>query len=85
MNVAESLPAGTKTEDGTVAAELPELSVTLVPPEPAGPLSVTVPVDEAPPNTLVGFKVNDERVAGVTVSVAFSVWLARVAWITALV
>ena len=83
VNVAENLPAATKIDDGTVAAGLPEMSETLVPPAPAGPLRVAVPAEDVPPNTLVGFNVRDVRVAGVIVSVAFSVWLARVAWITA--
>jgi hypothetical protein len=45
------------------------------PPEGAAPLNLTVPVEEFPPVTLVGFKLKDERVggggaAGVTVSEA---------------
>jgi hypothetical protein len=69
-------PAATVTLEGTVAAVVLLLeSVTCAPPVGAGPLSVTVPVEEFPPVTLVGFSVTDERVcgggdAGVTVSEA---------------
>src|SRR5207249_4273925 len=49
-------------------------SATCAPPAGAGPLSVTVPVDDcAPPVTLVGFKVSEETVGsggGITVSEA---------------
>jgi len=43
-------------------------SATCAPPAGAAPLSVTVPVEEVPPGTLVGFKVRDERVTGPTVT-----------------
>ena len=40
-------------------------SATCAPPVRAGPLSVTVPVDDCkPPTTFVGFRLNDERVGG---------------------
>ena len=68
------LPAGTVTLEGTVAAALLLESVTCAPPAGAGPLSVTVPVDDCtPPTTLVGFNVSEETVGrggGVTVSEA---------------
>ena len=69
-------PAATVTLEGTLATVVLLLeSVTCAPPVGAGPLSVTVPVDEFPPVTLVGLSVNEESVgagggAGVTVSVA---------------
>src|SRR5437879_12164695 len=67
-------PAGTVTLAGT-AATLGLLleSETTVPPVGAGPLRVTVPVEDCvPPITLVGLSVSDERVTpgGVTVSEA---------------
>jgi hypothetical protein len=34
---------------------------TVAPPVGAAPLSVTVPVDEAPPVTLAGFRVTDDK------------------------
>jgi hypothetical protein len=76
VKVALLAPAATVTLEGTLAAVvLPLESVTCAPPGGAGPLSVTVPVEEFPPITLVGFSVSDVRVgggggAGVTVSEA---------------
>ena len=76
VKVALVAPAGTVTPlDGTLAAAILLLeSVTWAPPAGAGPLSVTVPVEDCkPPTTLVGFSVSDERgggVEGVTVSAA---------------
>jgi hypothetical protein len=66
-------PAGTVTLAGTLAAPLLLESATWAPLEGAGPLSVTVPVEDcAPPTTLVGFSVREETVGrggGVKVSV----------------
>jgi hypothetical protein len=76
VKVALLLPAGTITLEGTPAAPLLLESVTCAPPAGAGPLSVTVPVDDCtPPTTLLGFNVSEETVGrttgtGVTVSVA---------------
>ncbi len=68
-------PAGTVTLEGTVAAPVLLLERrTWAPPAGAGPLSVTVPVEDcAPPTTLVGFSVSEETVGGVTVSEAVRV------------
>src|SRR5438477_8143888 len=56
VKVALVLPAGTVTLEGTLAAALLLESVTSAPPAEAGPLSVTVPVEDpkGPPTTLVG-------------------------------
>src|SRR6266567_8466109 len=63
VKVALVAPAGTVTLKGTVAAVVLLLeSVTCAPPAGAGPLSVTVPVEEFPPVTLVGFSETEERV-----------------------
>ena len=76
VNVALVAPAGTATLEGTLAAALLLESATCAPPVGAGPLSVTVPVEDCtPPITLVGFSVSEEREgaggeAGVTVSEA---------------
>ncbi len=74
VNVALVAPAGTVTLEGTLAAPLLLASATCAPPAGAGPLSVTVPVEDCTlPITLVGFSVSEERVGsggGVTVSVA---------------
>ena len=76
VKVALALPAGTVTMDGTLAAPLLLESMTCAPPAGAGPLSVTVPMEDCtPPTTLVGFKVSEETVTGggVTVSEAVRV------------
>jgi hypothetical protein len=65
VNVALLAPAVTVTLEGTLAAPLLLESITSAPPLRAGPLSVTVPVEDcAPPVTLVGFTVSEERVGG---------------------
>jgi hypothetical protein len=65
VNVALLAPAVTVTLEGTLAAPLLLESITCAPPLRAGPLSVTVPVEDcAPPVTLVGFSVSEERVGG---------------------
>jgi hypothetical protein len=80
VNVALVAPAGTVTLEGTLAALLLLARVICAPPAGAGPLKVTVPVEDcAPPTTLLGFRVSEETVgsaagAGITVRVAD--WLA---------
>ena len=76
VKVALALPAGTVTLNGTLAAPLLLESMTCAPPAGAGPLSVTVPVEDCkPPTTLVGFSVSESTVTGggVTVSEAVRV------------
>src|SRR6266699_1188108 len=60
-NVAVVAPAPTVTLGGTLAAPLLLESATCAPPVGAGPLNVTVPVEEFPPVTLVGFSISEER------------------------
>ena len=66
VKVALVAPAGTVTLEGTLATVVLLLeSVTWAPPAGAGPLRVTVPVEDCkPPTTLVGFSVSDDRVGG---------------------
>ena len=63
VNVALLAPAATVTLAGTVAVDVLLLErETAAPPVSAGPLSVTVPVEDCPPPvTLVGFSVSEER------------------------
>lgn len=68
--VAVVAPAGTVTELATVADEPLEASVTTIPPVGAGPVRVTVPVDEAPPTTVVGLRVKALTVGALTVKIA---------------
>src|SRR5258708_5037060 len=73
VKVALVAPTGTVTLEGTLAALLSLDSATCAPPGGAGPLSVTVPVEDCrPPMTLVGFRFKEETVGsggGVTVRV----------------
>jgi hypothetical protein len=65
-NVALVAPAGTVMLEGTLAAPLLAASATCTPPVGAGPVNVTVPMEEFPPATLVGFRESEdgERDAG---------------------
>src|SRR5258706_4248167 len=72
LKVALVGPAGTITLEGTLAGLLLLESATCAPPAGAGPLSVTVPVEDVPPITPVGLSVSEETVGrggGVTVRV----------------
>ena len=62
VNVPLVYPAMTVTLDGTVAADALLERLTTAPPLAAGPLRVTVPVDEDPPLTLVGLSVSADSV-----------------------
>ena len=61
-------PASTFTEAGTLAAALSLESPTELPPEGAGPVNVTVPVEDVPPITLVGFRTTEKITGGLMVS-----------------
>jgi hypothetical protein len=70
VNVADVLPAATVTVAGTDAtAGLALARVTPMPPVGALPLSVTVPVELAPPVTVAGLRETVESTGGFTVKV----------------
>jgi hypothetical protein len=75
VNVAVAVPAATVTLAGVVALALLLDSVTVIPAAGARPVKVTVPVEEKPPVTAVGFMVTLLRAAGLTVRVAVRVAL----------
>ena len=71
VKVAVVLPAGTVTLASTVATDVLLLvRVTTAPPDGAGPVKVTVPVDEVPPFTEAGLRLTEVSAAAVTVKVA---------------
>ena len=70
VNVAEVVPAATRTEEGTDAAALPLDKATVVPLVPAGRVSLMVPVELVPPATELGASVMDWSNAGVIVNLA---------------
>jgi len=61
VKTAELAPAFTVTLGGTIAALLLLASVTTIPPAGAGPVNVTVPCDEVPPFTVVGFSLSADK------------------------
>ena len=71
VKVAVVAPAATVTLAGNCAAAVLLLvRVTTAPLDGAGPVKVTVPVEEVPPITDVGLCLTDVSVAAVTVTVA---------------
>ena len=69
-NVVELAPPGMRTEVGTVTPDPFTESATLIPPAPAGPFKVTIPVAEFPPTTGFGDTATLIRAGGLIVSVA---------------
>ena len=70
LNVAVFCPEATVTEAGTLAELVLLESETKAPPLPAGPLRVTVPVEELPPITELGLIAIETRLEEVIVRVA---------------
>ena len=68
LKVVDVIPAGIVTVLGTVAFAFEVDSWTTSPPAGAGPVRVTVAVEDAPPVTLVGFRAIDKRVDGLIVN-----------------
>jgi len=82
VKVTEFMPGGTVTVPGSVAVEELLCNVTTVPPDPACPVKVIVPVEELPPLTDVGFKLKVESTASVIVNVAVGDFPLRLAVMT---
>jgi hypothetical protein len=77
-NVALVAPAATVTLAGTWAAVVLLLDrETAAPPVGAAPLSVTVPVDDVPPVTLVGFRDTEDNDGPDEVPAAFKATIAE--------
>lgn len=74
VNVAEVAPCATVTVAGIVAAALLDASVTTLPPAGAGAVRVTVPVDDAPPATVAGFR-ETLLTASVVLNRKLSIWV----------
>lgn len=68
--LAEVAPAETLTEAGTSTSEEELEMVTTRPPDGAGPLSSSFPVEEPPGLTLSAFNFIGDNVGGLTVTVA---------------
>jgi hypothetical protein len=83
--VAVALPASTVTDVGTVAEAALDDSDTTMPPDGAGPVRVTVPVELVPPNTVFGLNASpvEASVGGVTATDAVLVLPPSVAVIVA--
>jgi len=76
-------PAGTVTVGGTCAAAFELVTVTVIPPAGAIPVSITVAVDAPPPVKVVGLSVRVDITGGLTVSFAVLVTLPLAAEIVA--
>jgi len=83
VNVVLIVPAAIVTLAGTVAAVLEDARLTVVPPGPARPFKVMVPVDELPPTTVVSESEIACSAAGPMVNVAVCAEPAMVAVIVA--
>ena len=74
VNVVLVAPAGITVDGGTWATDVRLLlKVIVAPPDGAGPLRVTIPVDELPPITVLGFRLTEVSPAGFTVRAAVRV------------
>ncbi len=70
VKVTDVAPAGIVTVAGRVALVESDANVMVSPPVGAGPVRVTVPVDEVPPVTDVGLSVTESSVGALMMIVA---------------
>jgi hypothetical protein len=70
VKFVEIFPAGIVTELGTVVEGSLLVRAMTVPPGAAGPLIVTVPIEDAPPATEFGFRARETRTGGLIVRAA---------------
>ena len=73
VKFADVDPAATVTLAGTVVEGSLLVNVTRALLDGAGPFSVTVPVEEAPPVTVDGLKETAESASGITLRIVFAV------------
>ena len=85
VKVLDVAPAATVTVAGTTALELSDERLTVSPPIGAGPLNVTVPVEEVPPTTETGATVKPLGTGGVMLRTEFTVTPLAVAEMVAFV
>jgi hypothetical protein len=73
VNIFDVVPAATSTLGGTVASVLELARFTVAPPVGAAAVSVTVPVEEPPPTTVVGLSTSVDNATGGGGGTGFSV------------
>jgi hypothetical protein len=78
VKVAEVAPDATVTLAGIPTVVLLSVKAISDPPEGAGPLSLTVAVDEVPPVTVVGFRVRERMTGGLIVR---EVWIVAALYV----
>ena len=72
VNEADFCPEATVIDEGTVAATFPLERATVRPPDPAGPLKLTVPVVEVPLTTEEDKTIKETNVGGLIVKGALT-------------
>lgn len=83
VNLAVVSPEGIVTVAGTVTVLRSLESITIIPAVGAGAFRATVPVVEAPPNSVLDESPNEVKTGGLTVRLEVAVWVPCVAVIVA--
>ena len=84
-NVAVEVPGATTTVAATVAFELDEANVIVVPEDGANPFRVTFPIGVLPPATTLGVIESPTKAAGFTVRLVVRVVPERLAEIVTVI